>query len=361
MPQKISLVDGFEGDGNSLVWSSQGLTRSLDHGRNGGYGIGHDDVGSAIHRSCVFDALPRMVVGFAFRYRSSPSTLADTTIFKVLGPDSSVNVELKMTQQATLAICSSNGGGTAIQRYTRLALDDGAFYFLEVYVVRHPSNGRIVVQANGPAGEPGTTGAEAGWCDVSGIPTGTIAALTPGYNVFDIGREGGGFGSPLNYSFDDVYCRQADDEEDLYFLGDGHNYTLNLESDRSVAWEPLDAGPNYLMLNEAEPDDDESYNRTEDSGAEDIFEMQDTETNGQIEAVQVAARARKTESQIWTFQTLIESPGVGKLYGTPRFLGFPFFETLPPDVFEEAPGALPLTKARLNALGAGYRAETPTP
>jgi hypothetical protein len=209
-----------------------------------------------------------------------------------------------------------------------------------------------VVQVNGDGeGTPGSTGAEV--LDISGINTGAVTTGLEGYNQFALGRMGGNLGVTIDLSFDDVYCRDATEGG---FIGDNAVYLLDLEDDRSVEFTRLSGAKNYLMVNETAPDDDTTYNETSTSGHEDVFEVGDVAFPGVIHCVQLVARQRKTETEAWTLQTLLDLAGT-KSYAGERYLPYDQYETRPPDVYGDAPGDTGWTLAQLNAIGVGYRAD----
>jgi hypothetical protein len=209
-----------------------------------------------------------------------------------------------------------------------------------------------VVQLNGAAGAVGSASGEI--MDVSGIrtvrPDTPTAAMS--YNQFHCGVLSGFLSDNRNFSFDDFYVREMSDG----FLGDQRVITIDLEDDRAVDFTRLSGAKNYLMVNEIAPDEDATYNASDEDEAEDVFEIADSALAGTIHAVQLVARARKTQTQVWKLQTLLDLGGV-KSYGSEWYIGFPDYETLPPDVYGDAPGETGWTLEQLNAIGVGYRIE----
>jgi hypothetical protein len=233
-------------------------------------------------------------------------------------------------------------------------LDDDAFYYIEVGATAHLTNGRVVVQINGPAGTPGVSSATD--IDVSGIQTLRAGSTGPYpfYNQFHVGVLFGFLDEARNFSFDDFYVRQFENG----FLGDMAVVLVDLEDDRAVDFTRLSGSKNYLMLNETDPDDDTTYNETDGDGDEDVLEIGDADFSGNIHCVQLVARARKTDTEVWTLECLLDLGGT-KSYSDPFYMAHPDYETLSPCVFGDAPGDLAWTLARLNAVGVGYRAAKP--
>jgi len=362
MSAGIYFIEGFEGDDYSLVWETVGMTKSSDHARTGDNGIGHAALGYARSESPLFPATTGICIGFAFRNRpdlpGDPGAAVwggQIPILQIRGPTDLTHVVLMFDAQHLLSVWTYNGAGElTVRGVGSRQLDDNAFYYVEIAAIAHATAGRIVVQINGPGGPLGVDASTD--IDVSGIPTLAPGATGPVafYNQFHVGVMGGFLNEARNMSFDDFYDRDAAEG----FLGDQQVYLRDLEDDRSVDFIRLSGPKNYLMVNELAPDEDTTENETDIDGAEDIFEIADTVFTGPIHCVQLVARAKKTQTQIWTLECLIELAGV-KAYGPAYYLSHPDYETLPPVVFGTAPGDLPWNAARLNALGVGYRALAP--
>jgi len=354
MSDGIHFLEGFEGDEDSLVWEAMGLIRDGDFARSGDFGIGHSGLGFSRSESPLFPPTTGVIVGFAFRYRQSGFG-GTIPLFELRGPGDVPHMLLNLDAQSLLSVYSHNAAGELVPRaYSTRQLDENAFYYLEVAVSLHATAGRIVVQLNGGPGAVGETGGEI--IDISGIRTVKPGLADPQlfYNQFHVGVMGGFSNESRDFSFDDFYVRDIEDG----FLGDQAVIALALEDDRAVAFTRLSGPKNYQMLDEIAPDEDTTYNESDVDEAEDVFEVADSTFAGTIHAVQLVARAKKTQSQVWTLKTLLDLGGV-KSYGTEYYLSYPDYETLAPDVFGDAPGETGWTLAQLNAIGVGYRAETP--
>lgn len=359
MSEGIHFIEGFEGDTTALVWERMSMTLSSDHARSGVVGGGAVGGGTKFGQSPLFPPTLGIACGFAFR-NNGDAWSGNVVLCQVRGPTNVLHALVGISTQRVLTVETPDAGGSLqLRAVGTRQLDDGAWYYIECGFVGHATNGRVVVQINGPGGTPGEgANLAATDIDVTGIPTlrvgsPTVPAVARFYNQAWIGVSSIETGE-VNMSFDDVYIRELDEG----FLGDMEVLLVDLEDDRSIDFTRSSGSKNYLMVNETEPDEDGTYNDTETSGDEDVFEIADSGFTGEIHCVQLVARAKKTETEVWSLNTLIDLAGV-KSYGAERYLSMPDYETLPPDVFGTAPGDLPWTVARLNALGVGYRAQNP--
>jgi len=355
MSDGFKFIEGFEGDSLSLVWTSiipdsspfaSPIGRNAAFARTGSYGIGLTGLGLAAAASPIWDALPEMAVGFAFRW-NEPTGGGNIGFLHFRGPGDLTYVTLSLNGQRCLVLTSGAHGAQEVRAVSTFQLDAGAWYYIEVHALCHASAGTVIVQVNGPAGIPGSTGAEV--ISVSGVRTCSDGAT--GYNQIALGVLSGFLNEDRNFSFDDIYVRDGAEG----FVGDQAVFLVDLEDDRAVAWTRLSGAKNYLMVNEVAPDDDTTYNETDVDGAEDVFEIGDQIFTGTIHCVQLVARVRKTETQAWQLETLLDLGGT-KSYSATRFLPYPNYETRPPDVFGDAPGQTGWTLQQLNDVGVGYRA-----
>jgi len=353
MSAGIRFIEGFEGDEDSRVWERMGLTRSEAHARSGDFGIGVAGLGYPRSESPLFPVTGSVIVGFAFRNSSASSWGSHIAIFEIHGPGDYAHVYVGLDSQKLLGVYARDEiGAWVLRAVSTRQLDDDAWYYIEVGIEGHASTGRVVVQLNGPAGTPGSTGAEI--IDISGIRTfiNGVPALAEAYNQFHVGAMTGFASDSRTMSWDDFYVRDFDEG----FLGDQAVIALDLEDDRSVDFTRLSGPKNYQMVDELAPDEDTTYNESDVDDAEDVFEVADSVFAGTIHALQLVARARKTQTQVWTLNTVIDLGGTQSV-GPDYYLPFPDYETLPPDVYGDAPGETGWTLAQLNAIGVGYQIE----
>ena len=110
MSAGIRFIEGFEGDEDSLVWEDMGLTRSADHARTGGFGIGITGLGSDRAQSPLFPSSTGVIVGFAFRWRA-PTFGGNVAIFELRGPGDETHVRMDLDAQSLLSVYSPNESG----------------------------------------------------------------------------------------------------------------------------------------------------------------------------------------------------------------------------------------------------------
>lgn len=343
MSDGFLFLEGWEGDASALAWEEIDPTPAVidaDWARTGGKGIGGTGFRA---ESPLWEPTTSLNMGFAFRCGAQPT--GNNRLLEIHSPGDRFWLWFGVSAQRTFWVRLAQDGlgmpGSEGDHYSTYQFDVGAWVYLEFNLTANGAGNLFSLQANGPAGTPGATGAE--------ILTATSAA--PGTNVYNEYNQIHLIGSPsVDFSVDDIYVR---DGTVGGWVGDTQIVMLDLEDDRATDFTRLSGAKNYLMVNEADPDEDTTYNETAADG-EDLFEVGDEVFTGTIHAVQLCARARKTDTDTWTLETTLDLAAV-RAYGTPRYLG-QAYETVPPDVYGDAPGETGWTLQQLNDIGVGYRA-----
>lgn len=345
----FTFFEGFEGDAQSYVFETMQLTRDGEFARTADFGIGWEGTGNVVASSPVIPQTTELVAGCAFKWTSVAN--GTFSLMSLHSPGDFLGVRVGISTQRLLYIETPDGAGAyVVRQLSEFALDLDAWYFIEVYALAHATDGVVTVQVNGPQGTQNTTGAEV--MHVEGVRTLHPLAWFANYNQVSWGVMAGTPSEDHHCAFDDVYTREGDE-----FAGDCATVLQALEDDRDVEFTRSSGAKNFEMVDEVDPDEDGTYNAT-DVDAQDILEVGDAAFTGQILALQLVGRYRKTNTQVWTVELAIDLAGVFD-YGPPRFIPYPDYETSPPAVFNTAPGSLAWTIARLNAIGVGYRALTP--
>jgi len=340
MADGVLFLEGFETDTTASVWENC-ITDHItaDHARSGGMGLGAiNNLGVEANQGPLFAPTVNVVFGFAFRWRDAHDSL--NYIWEVRGPGDVSHVSLGLNGQNCLQV-AWQGGGAA---YTNFALDMNTWYYIELRCYINRTNGYIELRVNGAdAGEQ--------YLLVGPVNTASGDASQWFANQFHCGSVSG-FGR--NFSFDDIYVRDAT----FGFMGDLEILGAQLVDDFSIEWTRNTEDHNYKCVYELTPDEDTSYVETEVE-AKDLYEVGDTTYAGEIVAVQLVSRGRKTSTQLWSIQNKLSVGGL-ELTGAKHYMGFPNYETFPPDVFGTQPNGDPWDVAAFNAMKVGFTAKPET-
>ena len=372
MSDGFLMIEGFDGAStangdDTLFWNllPDGMRGTAFH-RNGTHGIGvtaeTGHAGAWQATSCIFDTpTPHLLIGFALRATVEVS-LSELRLLELRAPNTEARVRIGLTGNRTFWVKAGNSEfdveNSGVQAYSTYALESAQWYYVEVSVAGNLADGtaRIVIQVNGPPGIPGSTGAQV--IDVT-VPRGIrlqsggggypLIPADGGYAAFQVGILDCPSDAVNTVAFDDFYVRNGAIGG---FVGDSAVVNIGLESDRAVAFTPSTGANNYALVDEIAPDDDGTYNEAAADGA-DVFEVADQVLTGFIHCVQLAPRARKTEAEAWSLETLIELDGTTR-YGAVHYLATSYASP-PPDCFGDAPGKTGWTLTDMNAMGVGYR------
>lgn len=160
-----------------------------------------------------------------------------------------------------------------------MAYQHGTWYYLELKVTCHPSNGIVELRVNGE----------------------TIL-YQAGLSINGTLSRGSLFGGANNSSacyFDDAYI--ATD-----FLGDIRVETLHPTSDASVAWTPYGTGANWSSVDEAVSNADTDYTYSSTVSQQDRFEYGDlATTSGTVHGLQPVVYAKKADAGVRAIRQIV--------------------------------------------------------
>lgn len=341
MADGILGIEGFETDYNGTMWEVLADDDIVaGSARSGGYGLLLDGFFDEAE-SWLWEPKDHVIVGFAWRPNGGVTSAGANIISLMRADAGGIHGELEFTQQGSLRI-SVYGKGVKDIGNRIMELDSWAYIEIRYYV--HPTAGEIEVRVNGdPTPELYWTG------DTTG--SGASDTLSRKINQFHFGEE-----VNRSFSYDDVYVR--DNTTGLGFLGDVEILGYALQSDYSVEWTRSSGAANYEMVDETRPDEDTTYVMSNQlTGTKrDLYEVADTAYLGDILAVQLVSRGRKTTTHLWRMRNTMQLGGVDA-YGTWRYMGYPLYATNPPDVFPLDPNGNPWTAANFNAMKVGFISE----
>jgi len=350
MADGVLFIEGWETDTTASVWEDvsgmfgQANIIHSDHARTGAYGYGVVGSGYAQAQSPLWVPTNFITLGFAFRWKGQGGGTTGDGIFELRGPGDVVHVTGYFNTQNVWGL--KRPDGTFI--WSTRTLDYNAWYYIEVQTFIHNSVGSMALRINGGPD-----------ISVTGVDTAGGSQASNWYcNQIFLGRFDGFLAGqgPTDYAFDDIYVRDAN--VNAGFFGDVEVLGLGLEDDSVIQFSRSGGTKNYENVDDPTPDEDATYVFTNVDGHQDLYVVADSVFAGTIHAVQLVARTRKTATQIWTINTAIKL-GVTTSYGTTRYMAYPTYETLQPDVFGDAPGSSGWTLSQLNAMVVGFKVNTP--
>lgn len=300
----------------------------------GSGGLGADLVKDVANR-------PDCIVGFRYNI-SSLAGLTHILSFGTLGGFGEsglcslwVNEAGELYVQRDLA---GQQGEAAVIGSSSDHLTENAWQYIEIKAVFSDTVGSIDLQLDG-----------VNVLSVSGVDTRSSDAWGP--NCTQIL-----FASPFarTASFGDIYVADLAAGQYTDFLGDTRLGILIPVSDSLVEMTPSSGGVNALMVDEIGPDEDATFNFTDQASAKDEFVHQaGIDPAAVIKAIQVTARGRKTDVATRLVEPLVRSGGVLGT-GSPQSLATIYRSRQ--QVFELDPnGNIVWTPAAVNAALIGYR------
>jgi hypothetical protein len=292
----IQFIEGFDfyqnlsnTTGVGARWTINSTSgAALVSGRFGGQAFRHSGTTQRyIERS--LPATSTLAMGLAIRIEDASEVDGDRTL--IVFRNSAGN-------QCGVGINSSGqlivfrGGITAVLGTgAGIAFLDGIWYYLEIEVVVHDSEGSIVVSIDG---------------DEELSVTGVDTKLQTGDDITMVRLFGAATTSanPNLVTWDDIYLNDAGTR-----LGPSRVDTLRPSADTADAdWTPSAGGDHYEQVDEAQVDGDTSYVAASNPGDLDLYEMGELGfTPATVHAVQVTMVARKDDAEVRQLRTKLKS------------------------------------------------------
>lgn len=322
---KYEVVNNPGGDGTVAIESGAARTgiAGLSTRRNSGGGAHY-----------AFKAIPSapqtMIIGFAFK----PVTPRDATGFLTLNDPANTVNHITLTHDATLNVQVRRGthAGTILGTHTVPLVED-EWHYIELKVTIDNTVGAVELRINGP---------DSNTLILSSVDTQNGA--TPDIGWVAIGN-GTVAASPYYWQYDDLYILDDQGSKLNDFLGDTRVQLLLPASNGSQNdMTPL-SGSNYQNVDEADPDDDTSYNSSPTPGDRDLYNITNVFPED-VHAVALNIRARKDQAGNLQHRAVIKN-GASEALGpdTPLVAAYSNYQTL----LEDAPGGGDWDQTKLNA------------
>jgi len=242
----------------------------------------------------TLDSQATWIVGLAFNTGATPVTSARA--FLQFLDNTTVHVDLRLRTDLRLEVTRNGtalGVGSAV-------LSQNTYYYLELKTTISDTVGVAHLKVNGVD-------------DVNLTSQDTRNGASASANVIMLGQSAGGSG--MFWRGDDLYiCDGTGSAPTNNFLGDcrvesllpnGNGNTSNFDGSDGNSTD------NYLLVDEATPDDDTTYVQSPDVGDKDTYAYGNLVTTaGTVYGVQILPHMRKTEAG---FRTVV---GVARLAGT---------------------------------------------
>lgn len=315
-------------------WTANGsMLISAAAGRNGTAGLRGGASAANCSRALATTA-NTLVVGVAFKLAGLTTHIVEigeagaTHVGVWAAADGSLNID------RTAAATWLNGVGTILASSTTGRVAVGTSYHLQFkVVVGDAPSGSVEIRLNG------TMVASATGVDTRNAGTGIA-------NLVYLGG---------NCDFDDLYVLDNTGAALNDFLGDCRvDARYPTAEGASSAWTPLSGTDNALMVDEAAPDDDTTYNSTPTIGATDTLVVQDAPVPGAVFlGVQLSLSQKKTDAGTCSIAPVVRHAGVD----TPLTAGNPgttYAYQVVPLGTNPGTGAA-WTEAEFNAAEFGYR------
>lgn len=300
----MSLVTNIKRTGDYCLRSTQAT--NLGSGMRRFMGKYYTSLGSG--GAVYFSELPntnRGIFGFA------PESLSPSAILAV-GTDGALHI---YHQQNGIIIASSEPG----------IIVAGAWIHIEWKVTIDPSNGN-----NGSI-----------QVRVNGVTRLNLSGLNLGSNMigfFGLSTSFTNFGTSFTtVYFDDIYVWNTEGTVNNDFIGDCRVRTIMPNQDTSISeWSVFGASNGFDAINDPSDDDDNSYLEASDNvPVTSSFNLENLPSEtGAVHAVQMLAKAKKTETGVANLRFGVESDGVIQ-YGLTREMTTSYAYYI--DVFQQNP------------------------
>lgn len=279
------------------------------------------------------------IVGFAFKINNSIYN-GHTHMFYVK-QGGNVHVTLYMGGgTGLLAVCRGASGGTNVLGTALNPLTAGAYYYIEMKVVIHPTAGSVIVRVNEQE-------------VINVINQNTTAIGTQVWDGFAFGAYNTAYGG----TFDDLYVLDGSSSGPNDFLGDCRVDCVKPTNEGAASdWAPSSGSDNALMVDDPTPDDDTTYVSTTTIGQVDTHITQDSVVAGApILGVQVNVLVKKSDVGSCTIASVIRQGG--QVYVGPTYIPSTLYEysITPYSQMPSTPSPIPWTEATFNGAEFGYK------
>lgn len=283
-------------------WDSvSGATINTSSGRRGGGCVIMTSSQAAAGRNVSPTTTDECIVGFAANYSSTSAS--DNCVWFAIREGSTNHVTLgyvAATGKVSVCLGGTPGSqtlGTNIGTSTT-TFPSGSYTHFVLKVKIHDTAGTVDLWMNGNL-EISLTG---------------VATRNGGTGVYDNirwSRGSNAFNQLNNLKIDDIYCLDTSGSAPWNAsLGDvmclAHYPTAE---GNTIDWDPSTGSDNSALVDETSPNDDTDYNSSSALNDKDTFTTQDLSASGQIFAVQVHVRAKKTATGTGKVATVVRHSG----------------------------------------------------
>lgn len=352
---RLAFIEGFDHYSSHLdlddnrMWTSGGYTglnvSTFESGRAGGKCLKGD--GASLTKILPDSPpFPSFLVGFALKHAPGSGKIL------TFGTSSFGDMcSLYTNYQGQIGVVPSNveidSSGDVIKSQFPNTLVRNAWYYIEIYVLFHVSNGRVIIRVDGET-----------WVDESGVYT----------------SNGGGHSYAQYVALrSDPYSTYKYYWDDLYLIGDANPLTdfkgpmkvVTLYPTADTAqkdFTPSSGADNFSLVDDvlvapATIDSDSTYVQSSTVGHKDLYDFSDLPAGlGDPVAVQLTCRTKKDSATARNMQNVVLSNGV-EAVGADWPLGTGSYSTIY-DIWVEDPGLAipgPWTQERINLMQAGVK------
>nr|CAX84104.1 uncharacterized protein [uncultured bacterium] len=328
----IRLIEGFDAcsDDAKYLGKWTAIAASASMASSGGrFNSGYLALTSASTFSRAFDPQPTWVVGFA---RMTTPTLHPCDIL-VFADGASEQIVIRNDAAGAIAI---DRGSTQLVLSNGGIITPETWAFFEIKVTIADTGGSVLVRING--------------AEVVAIDNAdTKATANASANTITFG----GSGNAVAYArYDDIYILDGTGTIND-FQGDCRVRTLLPAADDTVQFARSTGAYNYANVDDANPDDDATWNESGTPGDKDLLAFNDLPANpGTIKCIQVSVRARKDDAGARSLRTKVNSGGT-EANGAANALGSTYLYYA--DVFATDPASgAAWAEAAVNSSSYGY-------
>lgn len=214
----------------------------------------------------------------------------------------------------------------------------GIWHYIEVSATIHNSTGAFIVHYDGVE-----------VLNLSGVDTTQTANNNADSVVF--GMDGGGFAFQGGVWYDDIYILDGNGATNNTFLGEVHvecRYPNGNGAHSDFVGSDANSTDNYLLVDEAQPNENTDYVQSGSVSAMDTYEYQDlVATVGNVYGVQAIPRARKTDVGAREIAVVSRDSGGTEDVSASHVLttDYQYF----PEIYEEDPDGNPWTISSFNS------------